>query len=267
MTPRAPLEVLHDAGGVLAVAKPAGLPTQAPPGIDSLESLVRARLFGQRFQEAVAAGGRVRHPGGFLGVPHRLDRPVSGVVLLATTPRAARQLSRQFERRQVTKTYRALVAAERPHGLTVGTTFTWDDLVRKLPDEPRVEIVATGSDGGKSTGEAAGAAQAITRGRVLEVAGDRLELELVPETGRMHQLRVQAAARGLPMVGDLLYGGPALATAAADDATDPRSRPIALHAWRIAFADPETGAAVEVTCESGWHPREIKAPDGSPGVG
>jgi 23S rRNA pseudouridine1911/1915/1917 synthase len=244
-------EVLHEGGGVLAVAKPAGLPTQAPPGIDSLESLVRMRLFGQRFAEAIAAGDRVRHPGGFLGVPHRLDRPVSGVVLLATTPRAARQLSRQFERRQVAKTYRTFVAAQRPHGLAVGDTFLWDDLVRKLPDEPRVEIVATGSDADESAGEAAGAARAITGGRVLAVAGDRLELELVPETGRMHQLRVQAAARGLPVVGDLLYGGPAFATvgdATAGDTADPRSRPIALHAWRIAFADPETGVPVEVTC-------------------
>lgn len=243
------LEVLHDAGGVLAVAKPAGLPTQAPPGIDSVESLVRTRLFGQRFAEAVAAGGRVRHPGGFLGVPHRLDRPVSGVVLLATTPRAARQLSRQFERRQVVKTYHALVAARGPHGLAVGDTFTWDDLVRKLPDEPRVEIVVEGSNGEASHAEGtAGAARAVTRGRVLESTGDRLRLELVPETGRMHQLRVQAAARGLPVVGDVLYGGPPLETAATDDAADPRSRPIALHAWRIAFADPETGAPVEVTC-------------------
>jgi len=250
MTPPGSLEVLHEAGGVLAVAKPAGLPTQAPPGIDSVESLVRTRLFGEKCAEAIAAaeaGGRVRHPGGFLGVPHRLDRPVSGVVLLATTPRAARQLSRQFERRQVVKTYLALVAARRPHGLAVGDIFTWDDLVRKLPDEPRVEIVAAGIDAGESVN----ATRAVTRGRVLEVAGDRLRLELVPETGRMHQLRVQAAARGLPVVGDLLYGGPALTTAGdktAADAADPRSRPIALHAWRIAFADPETGAPVEVTC-------------------
>jgi 23S rRNA pseudouridine1911/1915/1917 synthase len=244
------LEVLHDAGGVLAVAKPAGLPTQAPPGIDSVESLVRTQLFGQRFREAIAAaaaGGRVRHPGGFLGVPHRLDRPVSGVVLLATTPRAARQLSRQFERRQVVKTYHALVAARGSHGLAAGDTFTWEDLVRKLPDEPRVEIVVEGSNAEGT----AGAARAVTRGRVLDITGDRLRLELVPETGRMHQLRVQAAARGLPVVGDLLYGGPALSTAddaAADHAADPRCRPIALHAWRIAFTDPETGAPVEVTC-------------------
>jgi 23S rRNA pseudouridine1911/1915/1917 synthase len=250
MTPPGTLEVLHDAGGVLAVAKPAGLPTQAPPGIESVESLVRTRLFGRQFLEAIAAAaprGRVRHPGGFLGVPHRLDRPVSGVVLLATTPRAARQLSRQFERRQVSKSYHALVAARDPHGLTVGDTFTWEDLLRKLPDEPRVEIVADGV-GANGT---AGAAPAVTRGRVLEVSGDRLRLELAPETGRMHQLRVQAAARGLPVVGDLLYGGPAFSTAddaAAEQAADPRSLSIALHAWRIAFTDPETGAPVEVTC-------------------
>lgn len=237
-----PLDVLHEAGGVLAVAKPAGLPTQAPPGIDSVESLVRQWLFGA--EALAAARGSRRHPGGFLGVPHRLDRPVSGIVLLATTPRAARQLSRQFERREITKTYLARVMATGPHTLAVGDTFTWRDIVRKVADEPRAEIVAA---------DAAGGREAVTHGRVLAAAGDTLELELIPETGRMHQLRLQAAARGLPVVGDVLYGG-----RAGDDAGDHASadagqpavstRPIALHACRIAFRDPGTAAAVEVEC-------------------
>jgi 23S rRNA pseudouridine1911/1915/1917 synthase len=246
MPPPCPLDVLHEAGGVLAVAKPAGLPTQAPPGIDSVESLVRQWRFGA---EAVAAGqGSRRHPGGFLGVPHRLDRPVSGVVLLATTPRAARQLSRQFERREITKTYLACVTATGPHGLAVGDAFTWRDLVRKVPDEPRAEIVAAGVAGGRA---------AVTHGRVLAAAGDLLRLELVPETGRMHQLRLQAAARGLPVAGDVLYGGPAGGDPAggrpADAETEARTRPIALHAWRIAFRDPDVGATVEVECPPPGH--------------
>jgi len=90
--------VLFENNGVLAVCKPAGLPTQAPWGIESVESLIRRQKFQGLFEEAVALG-RKRHPGGFLGIPHRLDRAVSGVMLLASTPRAARQLSRQFERR------------------------------------------------------------------------------------------------------------------------------------------------------------------------
>ncbi len=234
------LEILHDSGGVLAVAKPAGLPTQAPAGIDSVESLIREQLFGSGAQAAVAAGRR-RHPGGFLGVPHRLDRPVSGVLLLATTPRAARLLSRQFERRQIRKTYLALVAgpADPP---AVGETFEWHDSICKVPDEPKAEIVAEGTAAGR---------EAVTTGRVREAeAGVRL-LELVPLTGRMHQLRLQAAARGMPVLGERLYDAGHTAAAApppSDSPPDPRSAPIALHAWRIAFTDPATAATVEVVC-------------------
>jgi 23S rRNA pseudouridine1911/1915/1917 synthase len=233
------LPILHDSGGVLAVAKPAGLPTQAPAGIDSVESLFRQRLFGTGAQAAVAAGRR-RHPGGFLGLPHRLDRPVSGVLLLATTPRAARLLSRQFERRQITKTYLALVAGEAGPP-AVGETFEWHDTIRKVPDEPRAEIVADGTAAGRD---------AVTTGRVREAnAGIRL-LELVPLTGRMHQLRVQAAVRGMPVLGEQLYGdgNAAAARPPSDSPPDPRAAPIALHAWRIAFTDPVTAAAVEVFC-------------------
>jgi len=242
------LLILHDSGGVLAVAKPAGLPTQAPAGIDSVESLVRERLFGPAARAVVAAGQR-RHPGGFLGVPHRLDRPVSGVLLLATTPRAARLLSRQFERRQITKTYLALVAgAAGPPA--VGKTFEWHDTIRKVPDEPRAEIVADGTAGGR---------EAVTTGRIAWAGSGRLLLELSPLTGRMHQLRLQAAARGMPVLGESLYTDPrvpdvpqaaTLPTAAYQPLApaDPRAAPIALHAWRIAFADPATAAAIELVC-------------------
>jgi 23S rRNA pseudouridine1911/1915/1917 synthase len=225
-----PLPVLHESAGVLAVAKPAGLPTQAPPGVDSAESLVRRWLFGP----AADAGGR--HPGGFLGVPHRLDRPVSGVLLLATTPRAARQLSRQFERRQVTKTYLALLdlTAAGPTGPVAGTAITWVDHVRKVPDTPRAEVVAAGAEGAR---------EAVTTGRMVAVGTRIARVELVPTTGRMHQLRVQAAARGMPVLGDVLYG--ATRTVEGDDV---REAAISLHAWRIAFRDPDSGLPVEVTC-------------------
>lgn len=226
------IPILHDASGVLAVAKPAGLPTQSPPGLASVESLVREQLFGDGVATARAIG-QWRHPGGFLGVPHRLDRAVSGVLLLATTPRAARQLSRQFERRQVTKTYLAIVASS-GDSVAPGQTFEWRDLIRKVPDVARAEIVASDIADGR---------EAITTGHVLATRGNQRLLFLKPFTGRMHQLRVQAAARGMPVVGDCLYGG----GSAADAATE-RSCPIALHAWRIAFADPDTSRPIDVPC-------------------
>lgn len=245
------LAIIHDSGGVLAVAKPAGLATQAPAGIPSVESLIREQLFGAAVAAAQSAGRR-RHPGGFLGVPHRLDRAVSGVLLLATTPRAARQLSRQFERREIRKTYLAIVTPSATSTLTRDMAFEWRDTIRKVPDEPRAEIVSAGSADGR---------EAVTIGRVLPAddaeplpagvpwppesenlrpdAGTLL-LQFKPLTGRMHQLRVQAAARDMPIVGDTLYGGRPLGNA--------HSEAIGLHAWRITFRDPATGTETTVTC-------------------
>jgi 23S rRNA pseudouridine1911/1915/1917 synthase len=221
-------ETILEASGVLAVAKPAGLATQAPPGCASVEAWVRRELAGPR---------------GYVGMPHRLDRSVSGVLLVALTPRAARKLSRQFERRQVRKIYRAIVvwpagATATPTdacGATCAGGAEWRDLVEKVPDEPRARLAVDP--------DAAGVREALTRARFLgrvPGAADRGLLELEPRTGRMHQLRLQAAARGLPIVGDELYGGPA-ADLAASTAADTRSRPIALHAWRIEWTDPDTG--------------------------
>ncbi|RLS77372.1 MAG: RNA pseudouridine synthase [Planctomycetota bacterium] len=221
---------LGSASGVVAVFKPSGLATQAPPGIASVESWLRGRLHGAE-------------TGGYLGVPHRLDRPVSGVLLMAATPRAARKLSRQFERRQVRKTYLAMVvprdeAARQALPPLVPAAAEWRDLVEKVVDEPRGRIAAVG---------AADAREALTLAstwlRLADEADGRAILRLEPLTGRMHQLRIQAAARGLPVVGDTLYGG-AAETAWGHGA---QAAAIALHAWRIAYADPDTGAEVVVT--------------------
>lgn len=229
------IQVVAAAGGVVAVVKPAGLPTQAAAGIDSAESQLRQML------ADLEPGGRpVTKSPVYLGVPHRLDRAVSGVLLFATTPRAARKLSRQFERREVKKTYRAVVApregADVPPGVCLEPA-EWRDWIEKVPDEPRARRA--------EAADAPGAREAITRVRVLgtsAVNAAHVGLELEPLTGRMHQLRLQAACRGLPILGDDLYGGPTgIAGAVADD---PRARPIALHAWRIEYTDPDSGERI-----------------------
>lgn len=211
--------VLREGAGVIAVLKPVGLATQAPPGIDSVEQWLRRRLG----RDAV----------GYLGVPHRLDRAVSGVVLMAATPRAARKLSRQFERREIVKTYLAVVAPTGRERPPAGAA-EWRDFLRKIPEEARSEIVEP---------QEAAAREAVTLvfpADAAATAAGRMLLRLVPATGRMHQLRLQAASRGLPIVGDELYGGPLLG------AGDPRERPILLHAWRIDYADPDSGVRVTV---------------------
>lgn len=221
--------VLRDSGGVVAIAKPAGLATQAPPGLPSVEAWLRARL----------------PLGAYVGVPHRLDRAVSGVLLMATTPRAARVVSRQFERRQVRKGYLAVVHG--PGGPP--DAEAWRDWIVKVADEPRVRLAAATE---------AGAKEAVTHARVVARLGaGRAVLELEPLTGRMHQLRVQAGARGLPIVGDPLYGsGEPFGPPGGDE----RTRPIALHAWRITFTDPATGEPATVVAPvPDWWPADVRA--------
>jgi 23S rRNA pseudouridine1911/1915/1917 synthase len=225
------VSIMGERAGVIAVAKPAGLPTQAPAGIPSVESRLRQRLYGES-------------EGGYLGVPHRLDRAVSGVLLMAATPRAARKLSRQFERREIRKAYLAVSARDESGMASVGfpspgaEPAIWRDAMEKIPDEARARIVDASAVGGR---------EAVTRARLRwqDHESGLMLLELEPLTGRMHQLRLQAASRGLPIVGDEIYGGPALADA---PRIDPRERPILLHAWRITYTDPDS--AEPITAEA-----------------
>ena len=214
--------ILREGSGVVAILKPVGLATQAPPGIESVEQWLRDRLG--------------RDASGYLGVPHRLDRAVSGVVLMAATPRAARKLSRQFEGREIAKTYIAVVetGAAAKETLPGADAVEWRDLLRKVPEEARSEIVDS---------QALAAREAITHASWIDCAGrdeGKRLLKLMPVTGRMHQLRLQAASRGLPIVGDELYGGPPLGDG------DAAERPILLHAWRIDYADPDSGERISV---------------------
>lgn len=218
--------VLRTGGGVVAVAKPAGLATQAPPGVPSVEAWLRGTL----------------PPAAYVGVPHRLDRAVSGVLLLAVTPRAARKLSRQFERREIAKAYLALLTGPGVDTVASGQDAIWRDWIVKIPNQARARIAAADEPGARA---------AETHVRFLGrpetgVLGVRFE----PVTGRMHQLRVQAAARGLPIIGDSLYGAPPEPAGPAE----PHLRPIALHAWRIAYADPDTGEIIRIGAPppAGW---------------
>jgi len=166
------------------VTKPGGLATQAPPGIDSLEVRVKEFL---RAREGKT--GNV-----YLGVPHRLDRPVSGLIVLARHVRAARRLAEQFEARTVRKIYWTVV-----EGLVQPDRGTWTDYLRKIPNAAQVEVVAP---------DHPEARQAVLHYRVVATDGALSGLEIELETGRMHQIRVQTATRGHPILGDSQYGSP-----------------------------------------------------------
>jgi RluA family pseudouridine synthase len=206
-------DILHEDSACLVVAKPPGLLTQAPLGIDSLE--VRIKQFLKE---------RDQKPGGvYLGVPHRLDRPASGVIVFAKNVRAARRISEQFERREVEKRYWALVVGEVQQG-----EATWTDQLKKIYGKPRSQVVDAADPEGKL---------AILHYRVLQhLAGGTL-LEIALETGRTHQIRIQCASRGHPLWGDELYGSLQPFGPWRDDE---RERLIALHARSLRFRLPAT---------------------------
>jgi len=204
--------ILHEDNHLLAVVKPAGLLVQGDrSGDPSLLDVCKAYL-----KTAYGKPGNV-----FLGLVHRLDRPVSGVVLLARTSKAASRLSAQFRERSVHKTYLAVVEGVPPE--TGGT------LVHHLADRAdaggRTRCAATPFDGSR---------QGRLSYRTLAGDARRTLLRVEPETGRRHQIRAQLAAVGCPVAGDIKYG----ASSRRPD------RSIALHAWRLSCRHPVGGAAL-----------------------
>ena len=209
-------QILYEQGGCLVVNKPPGVLTQAPPGIDSLEVRIKTYLGGSNGPEGV-----------FLGVPHRLDRPATGVIIFAKDIRTLRKLGRQFEKRRVHKVYWACV-----QGHVATETDRWEDYLYKVAGEPRAEVVGVGHPEGR---------HAALHYRVLKTFdwGSWLEIEL--ETGRTHQIRIQAASRGHPVLGDKQYGSTVVF---GPQFEDPRLQAIALHARSLTFRDPDTQQTV-----------------------
>ncbi|WP_442507483.1 RluA family pseudouridine synthase [Novipirellula sp. SH528] len=227
MTIESVIKVLWDGESMLAVEKPAGLSTQSPPGADSLESRLRTQLSDRS---------------DYLAVVHRLDRPVSGVVLIALRKRVAKLLSEQFATRKVDKQYLAVVA-----GKIEPVESLWTDYLRKVPGQPRAERVAENEPDAKF---------AETRVEVVRYCSehDRTLVRLFPHTGRMHQLRIQSALRGHPILGDSLYGencsesGESDVAGAALGLRFPNQTRIMLHAESITFHHPKSGILVTVQC-------------------
>lgn len=196
----------------LVVNKPPGLLTQpAFPNDDSLERWVR---------EYLAPDSPLSV---YLGTPHRLDRPVSGLLFWAKTPKAARRAARCFEQQRVAKEYWAIV--EGSPTLVAGSVepTVWSDWIGRDPTIAGRRIARD------EPFEHSRHAVSTVRLEVAPKLPDRLHwLKLWPATGRTHQLRAQATARGLPIVGDRLYGS--------IEPFEPFA--IALHARRLRIPHP-----------------------------
>ena len=178
-----PLTILFEDNHLLAIDKPAGLPTMgAPRGRDSAVDLAKAYL-----------KRKYHKPGNvYIGVVSRLDAAVSGVLLLARTSKAAARLNEQFKSGSVEKTYWALVSGDTEPAGEIA------DFLLKDEAAERMRVVPAGRPGAK---------HAVLRYRRVAAAADGaalLEIQLL--TGRKHQIRVQLASRGWPILGDKKYG-------------------------------------------------------------
>ena len=210
-----PLDVLYEDNHLLALAKPAGIASAHFQGEEeTLDRLVKHYL-----------KTKYHKPGNvFLGVVHRIDKPVSGVLLFARTSKAAARLSEQFREGTVGKVYWAVV-----DGAAVRDAGTLEDWLRKDEGKGRVDVLPP---------HAAGAKQAILHYTRRGQHGPLSLLEVRPQTGRTHQLRVQLAHHGAPIVGDARYGSHHSFGSA-----------IALHARSLTFQHPTRPEPITLTAD------------------
>lgn len=206
-----PLDVLYEDAEVIAINKPAGMVVHAGAGQHS-GTLVNALL--HRFGKLSSAGGALRP-----GIVHRLDRFTSGVILIARSDAAHRNLAEQFASRQVEKIYVALVHGRVKSEQGQITTPIARDPVRRV----------------RMTARLAQGRHAITSYQVLKRFEGMTLLEVKIGTGRTHQIRVHLASIGHPVVGDKLYGAPAS-----------KLGRYFLHARQIAFSSPTSGERITV---------------------
>ncbi len=222
-----PLSILYEDRDLVVIDKPAGLSVHPGAGTGRQGTLVNALLHHCRDLSGV---GGIERP----GIVHRLDRETTGVLVVAKNDAAHRSLAAQFKSRAVRKVYEALVwgRPRAPEGIVDAP----------IGRHPSARVKMTVRVGGRA---------ARTRYRLVARLGPVSLIELHPETGRTHQLRVHMKWLHHPIVGDRVYGG-----ARAAEVREPRARRallgyagLALHARRLGFMHPGTGA---------W--REFEAP-------
>jgi 23S rRNA pseudouridine1911/1915/1917 synthase len=218
-----PIEVLHEDVDLLVVDKPAGMHVH-PMGRYRDDTLIGALLWW--------AGARPHHPwSAFRPLPvHRLDRPTSGLLFIATDPVVQDRLQAGLVDGTVTRTYRALV-----DGHVAEDAGVIDLPLGRDPTRDRRRGPVAVADGGQ---------HARTAWTVLEHRVGQTLLDVTLGTGRTHQIRAHMAARGHPVAGDELYGSTTSA---------PSDGGIHLRAWVLRTAHPRDGRPLEVTATlPGW---------------
>jgi 23S rRNA pseudouridine1911/1915/1917 synthase len=209
------LDILYEDNHCLAINKPAGsLSTHYSGREETLDRIAK-----QYLKEKYQKPGNV-----FLGIVQRLDRPVSGVLLFARTSKAAARLAEQFRQGTVEKIYWAIVEGE--VNKLAGSLEDW---LKKDKESGRVEVVEPRTPRAR---------QALSHFQCRGCYGGLSWLELRPQTGRTHQLRVQLAHHGHPIYGDAKYGS-----------VHTFDRAIALHAHALTFLHPIRYEPIALTAE------------------
>jgi len=208
-----PLNILYEDDDLLVVDKPAGLTVHPAPGHLG-HTLVNAIL--AHFPHLAEISDSLRP-----GIVHRLDKDTSGVMLVAKNRAAQLNLINQFRSRAIVKAYLVLVK-----GRLTPERGIIEAAIGRDPSNRKLMAVVTGGR------------EARTQYQVIKYIDDYTLLEVTPETGRTHQIRVHLAAIGYPVVGDAVYG-----------VKSPHLSRQFLHASRLGFKLPSTGEYVEFTSE------------------
>ena len=205
------IEIIYEDNHILALNKPPGLLTQPSGKTDnSLEAQAKAWI-----KRSKDKPGEV-----FLHAVHRLDKPVSGVVLFARTSKALSRMNEQMRGKGIIKTYHAVITHELP-----GPEGT---LMHHLRHSRMRSVVASSKENG--------ARMALLTYRIVEQRNGMSLVEIILETGRYHQIRAQLAASGCPVLGDTHYRGRKW----------PHKDSIALHHRKMKFNHPTLNTWVEI---------------------
>lgn len=218
-----PARILFEDEWLIAVDKPAGLPTQ--PTLDA----ARPSAFSELRKFLQHRDGR--EP--YLALHHRLDRDTTGVLLLSKSQKANAGVGALFADKVAQKTYQALAV------LGTGCPDLWEvknylGIVGRVAKANKFGAVRSGGD------------PAHTTFRELERFHDVVLIEAMPHTGRTHQIRVHLTECGHPILGDELYGGPV--SVRLGSGAQLRFQRVMLHAAALVFVHPMTKADVAITC-------------------